>query len=181
MVIDVETEDGLALGEPKLLFEKPNAFSRYDVAPEGQRLVMIEQGESQPAPTQLASSPLTDMTMFRDELASDPERLRCFEQRKYRVSRKVCECDMSWKGAYAKRTIYKRGQVVRLAFNFLLRLDALIGSIATAVAFWIVTPPTQKRVTRTVIPLSPSSGNLRTNTYSIAISPYGEYVAYIAG
>ncbi len=53
MVVDVETEGELRLGEPKLLFEKSLANPEYDVAPDGQRFVMIEQDQSQPAPTEL--------------------------------------------------------------------------------------------------------------------------------
>ncbi len=37
----------------RLLFEKSLADPYFDVAPEGQRFVMIEEGEAQPALTQL--------------------------------------------------------------------------------------------------------------------------------
>lgn len=53
---EIELEGELTLGEPKLLLEKSGVLSEYsgfDVAPDGQRFVMIEEGESQPAPTQL--------------------------------------------------------------------------------------------------------------------------------
>ena len=53
MVVDVKTEGELALGTPQMLFEKPSLLEEYDVAPDGQHFVMIEEGESQPAPTQL--------------------------------------------------------------------------------------------------------------------------------
>ena len=53
MVVDVETEGELVLGTPQMLFEKPSLLEEYDVAPDGQHFVMIEEGESQPAPTQL--------------------------------------------------------------------------------------------------------------------------------
>jgi serine/threonine-protein kinase len=52
MVVDVEPEGELALGEPRLLFEKL-VTAGYDVAPDGRRFIMIEEGESQPAPTEL--------------------------------------------------------------------------------------------------------------------------------
>ncbi len=53
MVVDIETEGELALGTPQILFERPSFLEEYDVTPDGQRFVMIEEGESQPAPTQL--------------------------------------------------------------------------------------------------------------------------------
>ena len=58
MVVDVEIEGDLTLGEPRLLFEESFAdpdhpYRFYDVAPDGQHFVMIEDGESQPAPIQL--------------------------------------------------------------------------------------------------------------------------------
>jgi serine/threonine-protein kinase len=53
MVVEVKTEGELTLGEAKLLIENLDALERYHVAPDGQRFVMIERGESQPAPTQL--------------------------------------------------------------------------------------------------------------------------------
>jgi serine/threonine-protein kinase len=52
MVVDINTEGELTPGKPRLLFEKPSYLSR-DVTPDGQRFIMIERGESQPAPTQL--------------------------------------------------------------------------------------------------------------------------------
>ncbi len=53
IVVDVEIEGELTLGEPRVLFQKPLASPNYDVTLDGQHFVMVEQGESQPAPTQL--------------------------------------------------------------------------------------------------------------------------------
>ncbi len=59
MAVDIDSSKELALGNPVLLFERPLAeYSGdlplpYDVAPDGQRFVMIEEGESEPAVTQL--------------------------------------------------------------------------------------------------------------------------------
>jgi serine/threonine protein kinase len=58
---------------------------------------------------------------------------------------------------------------------------ALIAGIATAVAFWIFSPPKApalKQVTRAVIPLSP--GTELSGGSSMTISPDGEHVAYVA-
>jgi hypothetical protein len=51
MVVNVDTGGEPTLGEPRLLFEKPLQY--YDVTPDDQCFVMVEEGESQPAPTQL--------------------------------------------------------------------------------------------------------------------------------
>jgi serine/threonine-protein kinase len=53
MVVDAKTDGELVLGEPKMLFENPSLLRVFDVSPDGQRFVMIEEGESQPAPTHL--------------------------------------------------------------------------------------------------------------------------------
>lgn len=52
MAVDVMTEGVLSLGKPRLLFERRSVEGRYDVTPDGQSFIMIEEGESQPAPTQ---------------------------------------------------------------------------------------------------------------------------------
>ncbi len=56
MVVDIETKGDLTLGKPRLLFERrsPGWWGLYfDVAPDGQRFVMIDDSEAKPAPTQL--------------------------------------------------------------------------------------------------------------------------------
>jgi hypothetical protein len=53
MVVYVHSEGDLTFGRPRLLFERPSLAQSFDVARDGQRFVMVEQGESQPAPTQL--------------------------------------------------------------------------------------------------------------------------------
>ncbi|MCP5113133.1 MAG: hypothetical protein GY953_20070 [bacterium] len=57
MVVDVvETEAGLTLGSPAKLFERPSWIvnvHNWDVAPDGERFVLIEEGEQSPAPTRL--------------------------------------------------------------------------------------------------------------------------------
>ena len=55
MAVDVETEPEFRAGTPRLLFEGSHlvgAGRNYDVAPDGQRFVMI-QPEEQSAPAQL--------------------------------------------------------------------------------------------------------------------------------
>ena len=53
MVVDVATVAGeITFGRPRLLFEKPGP-GEYDVSPDGQRFVMIEPHEPNPAPTRL--------------------------------------------------------------------------------------------------------------------------------
>ncbi len=47
----VETEAEITLGNPTKLFERLSYG--WDVAPDGQRFVMIEPGEPDPAPTRL--------------------------------------------------------------------------------------------------------------------------------
>ena len=57
MVVEIASNGELELGTPKVLFEKPFAYSsaglNYDVAPDGRRFVMIDESEAEPAPTQL--------------------------------------------------------------------------------------------------------------------------------
>ena len=64
MVVDVQTEEEFVPGKPRLLFESDllygdpslrttSDWDHYEVTLDGQRFVMIEEGESQPAPTQL--------------------------------------------------------------------------------------------------------------------------------
>lgn len=55
MVVEIASNG--ELGAPKVLFEKPLAYSsaglNYDVAPDGRRFVMIDESDAEPAPTQL--------------------------------------------------------------------------------------------------------------------------------
>ncbi len=57
MVVEITSNESLELGAPKVLFEKPFAYSaaglNYDVAPDGRRFVMINESDAEPAPTQL--------------------------------------------------------------------------------------------------------------------------------
>jgi serine/threonine-protein kinase len=53
MAVDVDTREGLVLGKPRLLFERPGADEGYDVAPDGQRFVMLDRVESEPPPREL--------------------------------------------------------------------------------------------------------------------------------
>ena len=62
MVVDTRAEGELALGTPRRLFERAFAgkdgaafwsFSLYDVTADGQRFVMMDEIESEPAATQL--------------------------------------------------------------------------------------------------------------------------------
>ena len=57
MAVDVTARSALSLGKPRLLFERHFKNGReaddYDVGPDGQRFVMIEEGEPAPAPTEL--------------------------------------------------------------------------------------------------------------------------------
>ncbi len=53
MVVNVETEGKLTLGQPRLLFENLTLRQVYDVSPDSQRFITIEEGEPQSAPTQL--------------------------------------------------------------------------------------------------------------------------------
>ena len=57
MVVDVvETEAGITLGNPAKLFDWPSWIGNvhnWDVAPDGERFVIIEQGKQTPAPTRL--------------------------------------------------------------------------------------------------------------------------------
>jgi hypothetical protein len=51
MVVDVETQGELVLGKPRLLFE--NELESFDVAPDGQRFVMVEKRALRRGPTHL--------------------------------------------------------------------------------------------------------------------------------
>ena len=54
MAVDVGIEgEELTLGKPRLLFTRTSFRGLYDVAPDGQRFVMIDESESEPAPTHL--------------------------------------------------------------------------------------------------------------------------------
>ena len=54
MVVSVNNDGELRLGNPRLLLEKPSANDgRYDVMPDGQSFVMIDDSEAAPPPTQL--------------------------------------------------------------------------------------------------------------------------------
>ena len=53
MVVPVETEGELKLGNPRLLFELRSVSDKYDVMPDGQSFVMIVDSEAAPPPTQL--------------------------------------------------------------------------------------------------------------------------------
>ena len=53
MAVNVDPRGELVLGKPRLLFERPLLREGYDVAPDGQRFAMVDQSESDPAPTQL--------------------------------------------------------------------------------------------------------------------------------
>ena len=53
MVVTLKTEGELRLGNPKLLFERRSVYGRYDVMPDGQSFVMIDDSEGEPAPTEL--------------------------------------------------------------------------------------------------------------------------------
>ena len=53
MAVPLRTEGELQLGNPKLLFERRSVYGKYDVMPDGQSFVMIDDSEGEPAPTQL--------------------------------------------------------------------------------------------------------------------------------
>jgi hypothetical protein len=53
MVVDVETDGELTLGEPRVLFETSSGVRAYDVAPDGERFALIVPGESQEAESDL--------------------------------------------------------------------------------------------------------------------------------
>ncbi len=53
MVVSVATDTRPNLGQPRFLFERHSPYGDYDVAPDGQRFVMVEDNEAAPAPTQL--------------------------------------------------------------------------------------------------------------------------------
>jgi Tol biopolymer transport system component len=50
MVVNIESQSNLAVGKPRLLFERPPSplpMSSFDVTPDGQRFLMIQAGEQQ--------------------------------------------------------------------------------------------------------------------------------------
>ena len=54
MVVDVEGSGGQpVLGRPRMLFERSRLRVRYDVSPDGQRFVMIDESKAPQAPTQV--------------------------------------------------------------------------------------------------------------------------------
>jgi len=54
MVVAIDTKPEFIAGKPKLLFESPSLIDdRYGIAPDGQRFVMIEEGEYSAPPSQL--------------------------------------------------------------------------------------------------------------------------------
>lgn len=53
MVVDVETEGELELGRPRTLFTRRSFEGGYDVATDGHRFVMVDEGDSSSAPTRL--------------------------------------------------------------------------------------------------------------------------------
>ncbi len=50
---DVAVSETIALSDPEVLFEKRSLFGEYDVMPDGRRFIMIDDTETDPAPTQL--------------------------------------------------------------------------------------------------------------------------------
>ncbi len=48
MAVSVETRSGFSAGKPSLLFE--SAFAQIDVAPDGQRFLVIKEGENRLGP-----------------------------------------------------------------------------------------------------------------------------------
>jgi hypothetical protein len=53
MAVDVHLEGEPVLGRPRLLFERTRLRADFDVAPDGQRFVMVDQSESAPPPVRL--------------------------------------------------------------------------------------------------------------------------------
>jgi hypothetical protein len=59
MAVDIATQPGFAVGKPRMLFAGPylptvTIFPNYDVAPDGQRFLMVKPIEqAQAAPTQI--------------------------------------------------------------------------------------------------------------------------------
>jgi hypothetical protein len=53
MAVDVESEEGLVLGIPKVMLEIPFADAGFDVASDGQRFVVNVRAESDPPPRKL--------------------------------------------------------------------------------------------------------------------------------
>ena len=52
MAVAIELSEDPVLGKPRMLFERPSII-RYDVAPDGQRVVVIDESESDVPPKQL--------------------------------------------------------------------------------------------------------------------------------
>jgi Tol biopolymer transport system component len=54
MVVAIDTKPTFTAGKPELLFESPSTIvERYSISPDGQRFIMIEEGEYSTPPTQL--------------------------------------------------------------------------------------------------------------------------------
>ncbi len=54
MAVDIETQSDFTAGKPRLLFETTPAMARYfDVAPDGQRFLMVQAGEQQAEANQI--------------------------------------------------------------------------------------------------------------------------------
>ncbi len=53
LVVDVAVSETIALSDPEVLFEKRSLFGEYDVMPDGRGFIMVDDTETDPAPTQL--------------------------------------------------------------------------------------------------------------------------------
>ncbi len=58
MAVEVTTQPGFSAGKPRLLFERhylptPATFPNFDVAPDGQRFLMLKPSEQEQAATQI--------------------------------------------------------------------------------------------------------------------------------
>lgn len=54
MTVDTDLRSEPVLGKPRELFSRPTLYSdRFDVSRDGQRFVMIDEGEDDPPPKQL--------------------------------------------------------------------------------------------------------------------------------
>jgi hypothetical protein len=58
MAVDIATQSSFAAGKPRMLFEgryglAPVPIHNYDVAPDGQRFLMLQPSEQAQAPTQI--------------------------------------------------------------------------------------------------------------------------------
>ena len=54
MTVDTDLRSEPVLGKPRELFSRPTLYSdRYDVSRDGQRFVMIDEGEDEPPPKAL--------------------------------------------------------------------------------------------------------------------------------